>query len=283
MASINLNKEDYNIVESLINVSESLYENYIKLKKLEISGKKESVEYQKTINCLKTTLYLEESLYQKIENDKNSLNSLLNYFVSNPLNDLTEEIKVTLSNNQSDLIKMRIILRLITIKDKFLNHIKSVTKQLKVRTAVQMDILNTVLNILNRYLNDNNYQVIFNDLFDFKYNLSFMYKFIEEEFLNNNFNINPDLYISGNLVAELNYVPINYLQSYQNLFSKKLLDIYLFNTPKCSDNSDKKAILSEIISRACLIFIDEITIEKLRGILEKYYELKLLENNNYDD
>ena len=114
MKIYNLTEEDKECVNSLLNISYSIYDSYLNLVELDNKGLKENYEYQRIINNLKTTIYLEESLYEKLGDNPIVLQSFIDYII-NPEDswDLGNELTIVLNDNIKELIRTRVYLKII--------------------------------------------------------------------------------------------------------------------------------------------------------------------------
>lgn len=66
--------------------------------------------------------------------------------------------------------------------------------QANIDLMMEQDVINTILTMIKNNLDNPELEPIKNNLIKFKYNLAFAFKFVEKEFLTNNFTINDILY-----------------------------------------------------------------------------------------
>ncbi len=280
-----LSKDILENIQTLLAVTSSINETYTKLDELEANDKKENSEYKSYIASLKSSLELEKSIYERFPNDLDVL-SKIEYVINDNkdywLNfNLQENIDAILNHN--NYIKLRIHLKLfnkmlgiknaefiINTNDKDVLNKQSTRSILIINATVIRDFLNTLVVILNSYLNDPKYNVIKNLLLDVKYGISYLYEEIENDFLENNFNINSDLYWVANVVADYYQLDTQKLKAIQrgtvyNLYVNKINNIIKISL---DENSDKQEIfdyvIGEILVRVSLILFGDKTVEFLK-------------------
>ena len=294
-----LSKDILENIKTLLAITESINETYAKLKELEINNKKDSKEYQSLIASLKSSIELEKSIYDRFPKDLDIL-SKIDYKISG-----IEEfwINYNLQDNfnaiidKNNLINRRIHLnlfnRMLAIKDAdFIIRVsnedvlKNQNSQniLVINVTIIRDFINTVLTILNSYLIDSKYDKIKDLLLNIKYGLSFIYEEIENDFLENNFNINNDLYWESNAIADYYQLDREKLRAIQrgavyNLYQEKIDDIIQISL---DNNSSKQEIftytISEILVRASLLLFGEETVNFFKA-----QKLQLSPNASQDE
>ena len=299
-----LSKDILENIKTLLAITDSINETYAKLKELEINNQKESKEYQSLIISLKSSLELEKSIYERFPKDLDILSNI-DYTISSKeefwINfNLQDNINAILNNH--NLIKLRIHLnlfnRMLAIKDA--DFVISTNKEevlenqssrniLVINATIIRDFVNTLLIILNSYLNDSKYNAIKDLLLNFKYGLSFLYEDIEKDFLENDFNINNDLYWESNVVADYYRLDREKLNAIKrgtvfNIFREKtdnIIEIVI------NENSSKQEIftytISEILIRASLLLFGDKTVnffnsQKLQLASNMPYNEELLKN-----
>lgn len=294
-----LNGDILENINTLLAITSSINETYVKLKQLEIVGQKDSTEYKSTIESLKSSLDLEKSIYDRFPKDLDVLSQIEHKINGNKdywlKFNLQENINAIL--NYENLIKLRIQLnlfsRMLAIKDAdFVINVndESVLENqtprniLIINTSVIKDFLNTTLVILNDYLNNPEYELIKDQLLNFKYNLSFVYEEIENDLLENNFNISNELYWEANAISDyyqLDRLKLNAIQkgTVYSIFRDKIRNIInIDNTLKSDKPKMFTYIISEIFTRVSLLFIGEKTINYFKTL-----ELQLAEGVSHDE
>ena len=274
-------------IKTLLAITSSINETYSNLKELEINNKKESEEYQSLIESLKSSLELEKSIYDRFPNDLEILSNIehtisesKNYWINFNLKDNINAIL-----NNYNLINLRIHLKLfnkmlrlkdadfvINVNNEDVLENQSSKNILIINSYIIRDFLNTLLTILNLYVNNPKYNKINDLLLNFKYGISFLYEEIEEDFLENDFNINNNLYWEANAIADYYQLDREKLNAIQrgtvfDLYKEridKIIKIYL------DDNSSKKElfdyIVSEILVRASLLLFGDKTVNYLKSL-----------------
>lgn len=281
-----LNKDINDNINILLAVTSSINDTYAKLKELEIKGQKESKEYKRLIECLKSSLELEKSIYDRFPNDLDTLVNIIREVTKNKdffINfDLKENIDAIINNY--NLITRRIYLRLLNkmldIKDAdfiigtnnpdILKN-QSARNILILHSLIIKDYINTILVILNEYLYDEKYKNINNLLLNVKYSLAFLYDNVENDLLENNFNINNDLYWEATAMGDFYHLDREKLKEIQKgtvhgIYYEKIDNIIktILNDKSCDKEIFIYAI-SEILIRACLLFYDDKTVECLKS------------------
>lgn len=292
MENFNLTKNDQEDITALMNISYSLLDNFIKLRDLEINGGYGSDEYKSIIECLKSTLSLEESFYNRFGNHPLKLQAILNKFVSSKEAwDINKDVQIANSNNKEELVKRRIILRLVDKMCRIKRKIPSLDGQIfnnamEISLTVKKDIINSILCILNLYLQDFKFQTINGNLENMKYNFAFLYQFVEEDFLANNFAINPELYWVANFMANIKRTPIQAVEAYRKSYASELLERVLqdaLNHDRYSlRNKDDyaNAIISQILIRAGLLFSGEEVVNELAKKFQQFMGINQMMNGD---
>lgn len=273
-------KED---LKMIMNISYSLLDNFIKLRNLETNGGHGSEEFESAINCLKSTLLLEESLYSRI--NPNKIDIFLSEITSREnLVDISKDINVSKTRVFDDLIKRRIVSRLLDIKYR---NKQNPLEFDNVCYEIKKDIIKTILTILNLYLNDYKYQPIQKQLLNFKYNLSFIFKDIESDFLEHNFSINPDLYWTIYMVTDFYNMPREVVDNFKHSFSSNILDnefqfiLAQSNYSLRAIDNYANAIISQILIRVGLLFGTTGLNDDLKEQFEKFTGInKMLNGDN---
>ena len=294
-----LNKDILRNIQTLLAITSSINETYAKLKELEINGQKESAEYNSTIESLKSSLELEKSIYDRFPNDIDTLNKI-EYTISKSESfwinfNLKENLKAIINhNNLTNLrIQLKLFNKMLTIKnaefiidvsDENILNKQSSRNILLINATIIKDFLNTLLTILNFYLNDEKYYIINDLLLNLKYGISFLYEEIEADFLENDFNINNILYWQANALADYYRLDREKLKAIQrgvviNFYEEKIDSIIRISL---DSESDKQEIfdytISEILIRASLLLLGEKTVNYLKTL-----ELQLTPDVPHDE
>lgn len=320
MAGYKLTNEDIKDIEELLKITQRIKYLYDKLILLECGLRKYTDEYKKVLDELRTALSIENKLYLKIGDNPVKLSELLFKLFDCEQPNAVDTFNYARDNNVQELIKSRIGFRLektVTdadfIEDEEVEEelscldydavevlssdedeispimdMEDVEKQFRYMSSLEdyaeLDVLNTILAILNKYINDSNYQTIRLFLIRFKYMLSFAFQKIEQDLLENNFEINPDLYWGAKLVVDVHNGNINDLKKSNEGFSEDIIYEQSDNLTRLifEDLSNitnfGSAVISEIIIRASLLFSTDETIKNFRNFI--LCELKDSEEDN---
>lgn len=165
--------------------------------------------------------------------------------------------------------------------------------------AIKKDILNTILVFLNNYINDSNYENIKPELIRYKYLLCYIFPCLESDFIDNSFEVKESLYWGSKLYIDYLKLNENILDVIKSDYAETILFNhcdYLINLliNDIVDNKDKTehldyvhAISSQIFIRACLLFIDEDTLNDyisyvISEVVDVGSENKVLTNVIFD-
>lgn len=320
MKKYELTPQDLQDIEELLIISQRIKFIYDKLSLLESSLKKYTDEYTKLIDELKIILKKENEIYIRIGDNPVKLSELLFKLFDCDQPNAVDTFNHARDNNLKELIKARIGARLEkTLTDADFSEdeeideeiacldydaaealssdeagissimdMEDVEKQFKYMSSLEdsaeIDVLNTILAILNKYIHDSNYQAIRLFLIRFKYMLSFAFQKVEQDFLENNFEINSDLYWGAKLVVDVHNGDINDLKKSNEGFSEDIIYEQSDNLTRLifEDLSNitnfGSAVISEIIIRASLLFSTDETLKNFRNFI--LCELKDSEEDN---
>ena len=302
MATGHFSLENYNLLKSLLEVTKEIKLDYDELCKLEINNQKDTIKYQSYIEDLKEKIQKEEEIYNKISKSIDILYLFAEYLFPNGLREFEDEIEVLKLDKIDEIIKIRLSSQInsLIINYSFtededydeLDEIEEVDpdemiefeedidfdKEFKedamMDVTIMKDISNTILTILNKYINNENYSFMRDKLIKFKYNYSYIYKSIEYSILENNFEINPILYWENLLVADLQKRDLKntkmVLNKYiQDLTIRQLENFkYLINNNINEQIKKEHLVLFAIIFRTILLFVNKRTINNLQRTID---------------
>ena len=260
-------EEDFKV---LMIVTSSLLETMEDLKTLEIEDKKDTLEYERKINSLKSTKELELSIYDRIPNDGKVIKELESRLKIKTYEDasimMQEELNDLLSKEQDTLIRRRIYnnlrrklsknidLKNITIMDFLENKDLSI-----ISNTTKMDMYNTMLAIIDTYLKDDEYKEITENLIEIKYHLAFILEDILNTLIDSYFNVDSHPYLESDALSDLYGVPQDMLNVIKMILVKEILTnntIYALKRSKASINNIDY-VFSEAVIRMCFLFLDE--------------------------
>jgi len=318
MKKYKLSHEDYENLKRLFLIEFNIYNIYSKLSLLESENKKNSAEYQKEIENLKHHITLEEEFYRKYSNRPVKISEILFYLIGNEKNDFVFNLSCINDDKIESLIRIRIVNRLekiieidefledeelteeeyaslsmidaevIDSLDSEITDAEEVERKHFIETSIdyeiEKDILNTILKILNEYINNPKYLSIINKLIKFKYLLSLTFKDLENDFLEHNFEISENLYWTSKLKADgfstdTSYYDESlhdYIEDIFVEFGNLLLGLYEQSTKNVNYSA---VTISEIILRAISIFGDEYTLQTYYEYLKETINDRNITNN----
>lgn len=230
-----MNKEDKNIIDAIKNISIEIVEC---LYNIEI---KNNCDYYN--DRLKECELLEDSLYEKIDNNK--YKEVVNYLVKDLVNNISLIINSAI-NNDIEKIKTYRIINNLKNKDIKVDRNNIISLMDYLSYYLELDIINTFIYILNICINNSNYANYKDDLIKFKCNLAYLYK---EADINN-----IELYWGSFGVADL--INLENYDDYLYLYTKDIYDSIIANIIDLDDLNDSKNIIYHIILRAMNLFGD---------------------------
>ena len=223
-----LKKEDYEDISFLINVSKALGEIYKELYEIENKLGKNSKEYQECLKRLNSFIDIENNIYNGIKNNFNKCLVIIEYLEQSLKNKIdVDKYSIIFDNVYSNEL-LRIIIRLkkfmfeseekivslIEFPDENVKQpiVKAFAYSSRIFSVAKLDTLKCFLAILKK---DN-----LNEFYtEMKYKTSYLFPEIEEEFLNNGFEVDNNPYISAQLFTDF-------------LFYIQLVELNIYNTYK---------------------------------------------------
>ena len=283
-----LSKKEEAILNRLIVVSESIYNIKNELKELEKNNKVYTLEWDNKINELKTTISLENSLYNILTFKE--INHISDYLLEECEYDrLDIHLQNILNLNKTNIIKTRVFEKLdIYFEDYKAKNPANLADRLyqddyKMLKVVKKDYLNTILTILNEYLNNNEYQSIKDYLLSIKYALS-MFLEVEDDLIQDNFIIG-DLYWLSDAYAKKS----NHHLSYQSFFDKISSSTFQVITDNClNETKYEQCEFLQVLTRSYLLFTrnevaKEQSIKIFQDVLDKITPSNLIYHFNKAD
>ena len=280
-----LQKQDYEDSSFLINISKSIEDIYNELNKAENKFGNASNEYKNVLTRLKSLLNLENNIYNRFKNNFYKCEAVINYLTNLNEYKIAKNSYDLLFDETYNLEIARIIIKLnnymIETSHNFVLHsnfnneaIKdriSIASDytLKIFSALQLDNLRCFLAIIKKEK--------LNELSTYmKYKISYLFPQIEEEFLNNNFEVNNNPYVLSQLVTDLfsqNKTLLNNirLSEFMEIFNEQINSIIQINNFDLKKLKIKNNLLLRIyFLRAVLIFIDKDTVEGIHNSIKSY-------------
>ena len=277
-----LNTSDYEIINGLINLSKSIRKIYKKLRNIECKKGKDNSDYNYYLNFLKIVLDYEKTIYNKISlNSKKEyikyLQNETNYRSSNDISDILLENHynmpvfrvISILKRNSNLSEFSFVQNLDVLNDKTkADFFKLIAYSKSRMSKLQTDNIRSFLSVLNG--TENKKLITF-----IKYKVSYLVQDIEEEFINNGFNIEelpsviPTNYYKSR--TDINVMEQIQFQNFKQQFIKQL--DYILNYSDFSLRSEYKR--NDIILRICylkgmLLLLDEKLVYEINTIFDEY-------------
>ncbi len=182
------------------------------------------------------------------------------------------EIATILGNAETKLVGHRLALKTISFNKENLLSSDYAYYELK------NDYFRTVLYFLNKYLHDSKYADFHDFLLKMKYKISFLFPDIEENLLDFDMQINPHLFWLSESLSQLN--DIN-REEYENLKTKLIhipyslaLSYFLkCHYPNLTADEQNSLLISNILLRSSLMFLDEKEIAETKNLYQKMASL----------
>lgn len=279
-----LQKQDYEDISFLINVSKALGEIYKELYEIENKLGKNSKEYQECLKRLNSFIDIENNIYNGIKNSFNKCLVIIEYLEESMKNKIdVDKYSIIFDNVYSNEL-LRIIIRLkkfmfeseekivslIEFPDENVKQpiVKAFAYSSRIFSVAKLDTLKCFLAILKK---DN-----LNEFYtEMKYKISYLCPEIEEEFLNNGFEVDNNPYISAQLFTDFLSTDKTLLENLRlTEFSDNLneqIDEFVKYVNSDLENSKIKnnLILRTYFLRSLIIFIDCDIIEKIKENFQK--------------
>jgi len=297
----NFTKEELTIIESFIKSSHNIKNIYEKLEQLDINNLKNSQEYIYLINKLKQEINVENNKYKNANLTTEQKTKIIELLASNPNSSRKDNIDTIINQQDNDLITRRVfnilINQTVTNIDYTKNNIPTellefinaynipindnkINKEINNYTQIQLAISNDInlvfLSILQDNLNLWKYSQYKNNLLKSFYSTLFINKNIEEQLINNNFNIDNNVYISSKLINDLLKSNSTIYNIISSILVEPQLDSHISNLLKIKDTEynypsiNIYSILTECYIRSLLTFL---TNERVQYLKKKFHYL----------
>jgi len=301
-----LNKDDKEDIKILIGLGQSILETKEKLIILEQEGKKNDKQYKTAIEWLHSTLLLEENVYKRIGSEPEKIKAIIFELTSTPDKDieLVKQIENIIALNQSKIIKNRILnkLNLRSINDN-VNEINSLAQIIGINKdtnkstiikphsilatnqAIINDIVAAIMVILNKEINNpENPKNVQDFLIRIKYYFSHAFEYIQNDLINNNFEVSSDLYITSQALAEFYGIDLNIYKSALIHTAKDIVipSMSYLNGVANNDFNNRNMLpiikIYEILMRSGLIFVPEEVSNEISKVMMRNIQIKLTEH-----
>lgn len=271
-----LSEKDKINLRELININIKIKDIYDSIREMEEKFTTESNLFKSKLNILKKLIIAENKIYEGFKNYPEKIIAAYNeisfsrasLFEMNVLNELDD-----VANDYSEnLIRTRIanhFLNLFLSSDESCMSLANIPFDIdgkaysQIEICIQIDYVNTILTILNTYLNDKKYNNIRNLLFKIKDNYAFLHEEIELDFLEHNFQINPDLNWKAKIysdIAGLDEWEVDQIEEGlgNEVFDEKIDDIITIEEEELEDREVFfQYTLAQILIRSAMLFLGE--------------------------
>lgn len=277
-----LNKEEEKEIKILINSVKNIDLLYKKIYTLEIKNKKDSNEYKEMVEYLKLAKDIEDDIYRRNSFDIIKSIKWLKYLSKE------KKLKSDIDYLAFQDYKNRIIKRIfdtIIFNMKYNNSLKFA----KAVQAIEIDFYNSFLSILNDFIEKEEYSFLHQKLIELKYNVVFINKEYEQDFIDKNFDVSKDLYIISKIVSEINKIEYENIIDMKNVFGKKLFLKQMLELLEISDmdynNTNKyfESIVRQILIKTAFLQMNDDELEKCNNNFHNYIESKeYIDKHPYD-
>ncbi len=298
-----LEKNELELLESSIKVSQSIDKLYTSLYELEINGKKESKEYKEYVEYLKIAVDVYDSLFEEAKLKPKRCRELINYIEENITtfsnnNDIESILEQDYNNRHIRRIFNTLFNKSLTddkyfkntyvkemkdfLKYKGINDILDeviyniINQSIELNTVFKKDYFKGFLSFVQNTISMNNQYK--NQLIESKYNASFINKDIEQQMIDNNFSLSEQFYTSSSFIKTLIQLDDRAFDGVKDFFFSKIANIQIEKILelKDSDYKDEKKASSAIL-RICLLrstftFINDSTLEDINFKYHKNIE-----------
>lgn len=281
MENNSLNKNEYEDLSKLINITIKIVNLYNKLYQLELNEKKQTKEYNLFVSKLKQCLTIENNIYNQIMRNLEE-NKKIIYYLTEKYN--KELIHQNYSNQLLKLDEMMIITRIISkLSRNFMNNFDktlsqekaqlyhSIYNSIKTKNIIFVDIVKCFLPIVSEITEKQSDLNITKYLKKIKYATSCIYQEIEKEMIISNFEINKNPYISYKFFGQMNGWPLELINEVTKVYC---IEFYtnILNSMLVYDDKDllDKSIMAEMLInqsflRAIYLLLDDETIMDLNS------------------
>lgn len=254
------------ILEDIVlleNISKSIYDYYLKLHQIEVKGK-DNEEYKKIIENIKSIIIIEDSILKRIVRTNDSA-TILNFISDKYRKNIG--INITVCQSYEDIIKTRIS---NSVYCAFLKESK-ISFNNQVIVNFYEDLIKLSLSIYessNLFKDGNISQKI-------KYNVAFIFKNVENELINQNFEVWEHPYITYKLFAT-NFDEMNKVRFLIDNECLNLLRIFTNELSK-TDINDKYNLelmcdkeFASCMFRAAFVIFDPMYSTKVKKDIEEF-------------
>ena len=266
--------DDLYLTEELIKVSSSIAKLFDMLCDLEINGKKDTIEYQKTLDYLKIALSVEEDIYKNNNLNSERCNEIIDFIIMSMLTGKMINDFDAVSTSKFDNSAIRRIINILNKKNimDYAGISKIITaSEYEDRYVKDLQDIMFVNNLMRSYLLDDlvNAIMCFNDeeikkeendnyrdsLIKAKYFLSSIYKELDDSLLNQKFESCEKILDNTRIMAYITGLNNDNLIEIKREYLSKLAikQIYMMLSTKNKDS----LLIRKSILRACLMLMND--------------------------
>ncbi len=308
MEEYKIDIKDYELIRKLMQTTTSIETLYKKLYDLEIRGLKNSQSYEKYLDYLKIALEVENKTYEDATLSTERCAAIFEFLLTDRVPDgFLSDTESIMSQNYNNRVTRRILGILIQklfsdseysksmVADEIMNKymitdgsafdpslFDSVSASIEMQDALEVDMIRAYLKLLQEFVDSKYLSVYRDDLIKSKYNMVFINKRVENDLVNNKFNVPEILKLDSMLVAELAELDMEVYRLITNIFGVKESAGQISELIEVGDqeyrNSSKviEAILRQCYMRSAFLFMSE---DSISDINYEFYEF--IEGDNY--
>ena len=297
---VNMKIEEIEQLNNIIKTTNSIKTLYNKLYELEINNKKNTEEYNKTLNYLDMAIEVENSEYDRCkfnyEKSKRWMEYILiemlhNKFCNNEISVLElnyEKLELRRILNclskyvnespKSVFAEISIILRMLGVSDIEKKVEETHSLNYKMDRELKREMALSFLYFINKEISDNNYNNKYkNELIRTKYNLSFISKLVENNLFVDNFQFPNELNNYSKFIANSLDINDKIYENIKNEFGKSVAEEEIINILSINNYQykDEKVKISSILRisliKSSLLFMTYENIEYLNDIYDELF------------
>ncbi len=292
-----LNQTENQNIEQLIKITSSVDNLYKRLAELEISGQKESEEYEKNMEYLRITLEVEEQCYQDLKAN-NNLFDIIKYILNNkiPNPDIPDLENIVLGHTDNR-VNVRILKKLqnmvqftrenllsmfhINLQSDVGKRFKETVSLDKVIAGIQtgnsidIDCFNMFLSLVEESKIQENSETFKRKLSEVKYEVAFIVPDVEQNMINQNFVVKSSAALGSDVTAKIFGISNSEYQSKKLvfgaiLFEKQITKLFELNDSDY-ENEDVffSASLRQLLMRTSFLFMDDKIVKDMKEDFQK--------------
>lgn len=268
---VEITEEEKKLVDTLVDVTTSLYKLYQKLANLEIAGKKDSKEYKETLEYIKLATETEEKIYSKLDFEYEKIIAILKYCLSTYKNaNFMDDIEPLITNKNALCVQRRIA-NILTYKsliidsinnpdeysdpyeESLMSSLKSRYNRYKLYRLIDLDFNSLFIHYIDDLLKQSSYARFIPRFINMKYNVLFCDKYMMEQQPTLDFTPSSKLYIYTEAFANKHGINNEVYKKIKNSYNQQKLVIQIENLLSTKDYEFNERITAESLIRAAVI------------------------------